>query len=502
VIPGAAIFVGWPLAAAALVYPVRRWSFVAVPLAMFAVGLLAGLLAWLPDQPTARFLGLGIDPGGPVVALGRSLTLETDDRSALLFIYLASLFLLGAGLAVPMPRLFAPSALVVLAMLAAALFVQPFVFATAFLEAAAILAVLLLTDTGAGRPAPRGALRFLVFVTFSLPFILLTGWLLELYAGSPDDISLLGRATLLLAAGFAILLSAVPFHSWIPAVAEQAPPPAAAFVFTVVQAAIVFFMLEFLNQFDWLAGNEQVFALMRLAGVIMLGVGSVFALAQRSFGRLMGYAVVADYGAALLAIGHGSADGLRIGIILIGLRVLALGVWSLGMGLLRDRAHDDSFEQARGLGRRAPLAAAAVIAGGLSLVGFPLTAGFPGRWALWRLMAADYPAAAYIVLIATVCVGVAYARALAAMVARAEPALPEAPESGDAAQAAPLEATPEAPDSLPPSDDQTPPWPVPARFSVVMLGLGVAAVIGLGIFPQWVLPALARVADAFAQYAG
>jgi formate hydrogenlyase subunit 3/multisubunit Na+/H+ antiporter MnhD subunit len=507
VIPGAAIFVGLPLVAAVLAYPVRRWRFIAIPLAMATVGLLALVLVWLPYAPTGRFLGLGVDPGGPVVALGRSLTLETDDRSALLFMYLASFFLFGAGLAVPLARLFVPAALIALGMLAAALFVQPFVFATAFLEAAAILTVVMLTDPQAGRPAPRGALRFLVFVTFSLPFILLTGWLLELYSGSPDDLTLLGRATVLLAAGFAILLAAVPFHSWIPAVAEQAPPPAAAFVFTVVQAAITFFMLEFLNQFDWLAANEQVFALMRLAGVIMVGLGGAFALAQRSFGRLMGYAVVADYGVMLLALGHGSDDGLRVGVTLIGLRGMALAVWGLGMGLLRGlrpAARDDAFERMRGLGREAPLASAAVILGGLSLVGFPLTAGFPGRWALWQLIAADYPQATWIVLLAALGVGVTYARGLAALVSRAEPEM-EVEES-----AAPVFVEPagetvvelDEAEALAAEEGATRPAPVPAWLSISLLGIGLTVLLALGIYPQWLLPAIANAAQAFARLPG
>ena len=502
-IPGAAVFVAAPLAAAAMAYLVRAWRYVAVPLAMLAAAALALVLVVLPYEPTGRFLGLGLDPGGPIVVLGRSLTLEPDDRSALLFLYLASFFLFGGGLAVPVPRLFAPAALAALGMLAAALFVEPFVFATAFLEAAAILAVLMLTDPGAARPAPPGALRFLVFVTFSLPFILLTGWVLEQYAISPEDLGLLTQATALLAAGFAFLLAAVPFHSWIPSVAQDASPPAAAFLFTVIQAAVVFFMLEFLGRFDWLGTNPQVYALMRLAGVVMVGLGGAFSFSQRSFGRLMGYAVVADYGVALLAIGHGSADGLRVGIVLIALRGIALAVWGVGMGALRAArpgAGDDDFEHMRSLGRERPLAAAAVVIGGLSLVGFPFTAGFPGRWALWRLLSTDYPEASFIVLLAAVSVGLAYARALGLLIARPAPeaalgvaARPEALTRGG--ETAELEAV-----ASPPAAAEA--GALSIRLTIALIGVGLTVILALGVYPQWLLPAMARAAEAFIRSAG
>ena len=39
----------------------------------------------------------------------------------------------------------------------------------------------------------------------------------------------------------------------------------------------------------------------------------------------------------------------------------------------------------RGAGRRQPIAALSILVGLLSLAGFPLTAGFPGRWALLSL---------------------------------------------------------------------------------------------------------------------
>src|SRR5258707_2730871 len=79
---------------------------------------------------------------------------------------------------------------------------------------------------------------------------------------------------------------------------------------------------------------------------------------------------------------------------------------------MRDQAGRDAFEALRGFARRNPLAAGAALLGALSLVGFPLTAGFPGRWALLNLLAQIHPSAAVLLLLAIGSVSFVCARGL------------------------------------------------------------------------------------------
>ena len=199
----------------------------------------------------------------------------------------------------------------------------------------------------------------------------------------------------------------------------------------------------------------------------MVVVGGLFAFAQRGLGRLMGYAVLIDFGTSILAIGLGTADGLRAALAIIALRGIGLAVWGLGMGAVVDALGADDVDRIRGLGRRAPFAAGAIILGGLSLAAFPLTAGFPGRWALYRLLAADNINLAFVLLLSSLSVILAFAVALRAMLEREEAA--DASEESE---------------SLP---------------SMVYAGLGVAIVLVLGVFPQWFLPAVTRAAEAFGE---
>jgi formate hydrogenlyase subunit 3/multisubunit Na+/H+ antiporter MnhD subunit len=210
----------------------------------------------------------------------------------------------------------------------------------------------------------------------------------------------------------------------------------------------------------------------------------------------------------LLAIGHGSPDGLRIAIVLLGLRGVALAVWGLGLGLLRSLrpARSDAFDHMRGLGRKAPLAAAAMVLGGLSLVGFPLTAGFPGRWALWRLIASDYPAASWIVFFSAVSVALTYARGLAALIS--QPGPEEVAEDLEAERlAASVEDEGGEPDQEGVDEplEASPPLgrrPAPAWLSIGLLGIGLTVLLALGLYPQWLLPAMAKAAEAFIRSSG
>ena len=452
-----------PFLAALLVYVLQRWRWAQAIIAAVVCALLALLALQIPLDQVAVFAGRDITFQGTWSVLGRAFTFAPENRPALAFIYIASMFFFAGAGAAKVPSAFLPAGLLSVSLLTATLFVQPFLFAALFLEMLAAVSVLMLSDDD--HPFTRGSLRLLVFVTLGVPFILLAGWQIEGATSSPDDLTFLTRATVLLDIGLLILLAILPFHSWIPTVAEESSPYAAAFVFTVVQMAVMFFMLNFFNQYAWLRSPTQ-FAALRFAGVAMVIGGGAFAFAQRRFGRLMGYAVMVDIGAAMLAVGLGTADGLRAALAIIAMRGIGLSVWGMGLGWLRASAKDSTdFDDLVGKAWQFPFASIAVVIGGLSLAGLPLTAGFVGRWALYRQLAVSDYGFAIALLAASGSVMLAYARGAASLFKRT---------STDKAFSI--------------QDDQV---------AVVFLAIGVAVILFVGLFPQMVLPAVTQAAGAF-----
>lgn len=468
-IPTPLLFVVIPWLAAPGIYALRArgWRLAETLVAAGVAGVLAVLAAFLP-LTLAPYLR---DTFG---VLGRQFVMTPADRGALTqLLTLAALIFLGAGLRTQ-GRYFLGAGVAILGFLAAALFVRPFLFAAIFIELAAALAVFMLADEG--HPATAGALRFLIYTTLGVPFVLFAGWLIESGAANPGDPRYLTQAALCLAAGFAVWLAVTPFHSWLPEVAEHAPPLATAFVATVMRTPVVFLLLKLLDTYSWLAGNSLILGSLQLAGAGMVGLGALLVFGQRNLGRSVGYALLIEFGAVLLALGLGTRAGVQAALAALALRGLGLWMWALGLDQLRraaralepDRAgSDDSFEALRGLGWRYPFAVTGAAVGLLSVMGLPLMAGFPARWALLRLLAEQTPALAALLLAAMTSVGVVVMRALAAL------------------------TTPRSPEEVIRVRET---WPALAAFS-----LGVAAILLLGAFPQWVLPWVTNV-SAFTRF--
>jgi formate hydrogenlyase subunit 3/multisubunit Na+/H+ antiporter MnhD subunit len=270
----------------------------------------------------------------------------------------------------------------------------------------------------------------------------------------------------------------VPFHSWLPVVAEHSPPLATMFVATVMRGPVMFLLLKLLDTYDWLAGNTFVGSALMLAGVGMVSLGALFVFGQQNLGRSVGYALVIEFGAIFLAIGLGTRAGVEAALATMALRGLGLWLWAVSLDQLRRAAReapeaplagDDGFAALRGLGWRYPFAVTAVAMGMLSLMGLPLMAGFPPRWALLRLLAEQTPALAVTLLVAMTSVGVVVMRGLAAL------------------------TTPRTPDEVI--------RPQESRLAMGAYSLGVVLILLLGAFPQWVLPAVTGAAGAFTRFA-
>jgi formate hydrogenlyase subunit 3/multisubunit Na+/H+ antiporter MnhD subunit len=150
---------------------------------------------------------------------------------------------------------------------------------------------------------------------------------------------------------------------------------------------------------------------------------------------------------------------------------LGLILVSAGLSGLRARnGGDDDIDTLRGLGRQAPWSTAALIFGGLSMAGLPVSAGFVWRWALCRALAPSSPGSALLVLLASVGVIVGVWRGLAALLMH-----PRAPEDRSIIPLRPPEG-----------------WLTAAVVSVTII-----ACVGVGLFPQVLTPFAVQLAEAY-----
>jgi formate hydrogenlyase subunit 3/multisubunit Na+/H+ antiporter MnhD subunit len=240
--------------------------------------------------------------------------------------------------------------------------------------------------------------------------ILIAGWMLDSLGVTSATPELAQRTTLLLALGFAVIMAVPPFHHWLPSVAETTNPYPLAFVTILLQSAGLFFLLRLLDSYSWLRTITGLFESIRWVGIAMVTFGSMLAIAQKSFSKVMAYALITDFGVVLLAVGAGTSEGYRLALGLSGVRVVSLAVWAMGSAEIIDRPGNDSFPVLRGAAYQSPIGVASALVGLASMAGFPLTAGFPGRWALLTTLARIDPLAGWAVILAFLFIGAAVLR--------------------------------------------------------------------------------------------
>jgi multicomponent Na+:H+ antiporter subunit D len=116
--------------------------------------------------------------------------------------------------------------------------------------------------------------------------------------------------------------------------------------------------------------------------VIGMMAATVAAIYQYNLKRLLAYSSVAQLGYMVLGIAYGSVDGLTAAVLHLFNHALMKGALFLALGCVMLRVGDVTMHGVRGLGRQMPWTMAAFVAGGLSLIGVPLTVGFISKWYL------------------------------------------------------------------------------------------------------------------------
>ena len=346
--------------------------------AAIGAGSIAAFVLFIPYDDVVLFGGMSIKVTSEWIIMGRMFSLSDAVRPLIGFLYLAGAFLFPAAWIVKANRFFPSVGLMILATVAASLMVDPFVFAAVFIELAAMGSVFILVTRQ--HPRNTGASRMLILYTFAMFSILFTGSLLEV-AGITSATPILAiRVTFLLGFGFAILMTVPPFHLWLTKSADESDPYILVFILIILQSAGFFFLLRFLDSYIWLREQTLIFDGIRIAGITTTILAVIFSASQIELKKLMVYALLVDLGVMLIAISSGTEDGFRIALSISGVRVIALGVLALGLSLLNSAGL--LLKNMRGVGYKMPFATAAFLVGVLSIAGTPLTAGFPGRWAL------------------------------------------------------------------------------------------------------------------------
>ena len=265
-----------------------------------------------------------------------------------------------------------------------------------FLEVSS-LATYVLISLGADRRALSAALRYLILGTLGATFYVIGLGMLYMMTGSLNmndlatllpavqDTGTVHAALAFIVVGFGLKLAMFPLHFWLPNAYTYAPSAVTVFLAATATKVALYSLVRLIFT---VFGNIEPLETYGLRGaVIALAVagmfaGSLIAIYQNNVKRLLAYSSVAQVGYMLLGISMGNALGMAGGVVHLFNHALMKGGLFMAMGCVLYVIGSVKLEDMAGLAKRMPLTAAAIVAGGFSLIGVPLTVGFISKWYL------------------------------------------------------------------------------------------------------------------------
>ena len=250
---------------------------------------------------------------------------------------------------------------------------------------------------GKDRRALTASFQYLVMGTIGATFILIgvglsymmTGTLnmADLAARIPavSDTTTMRAAFAFLTVGISLKIALLPLHLWLPNAYAYAPSVVTALLAATATKVSLYVLLRF---FFTVFGVEFSFREMRLDLVLLplsllaIVAASLVAVFQDNVKRMLAYSSVAQIGYMTLGISLFNLAGLTAAIVHLFNHALMKGALFLALGCVMFRVGSVHVTQFAGLGRDMPWTMAAFVAGGLSLIGVPLTAGFISKWLL------------------------------------------------------------------------------------------------------------------------
>ena len=437
---------------------------------ILGIGLLLtlSLLAWLlPVEIPLSIGNVSIKIYSNLTILGRHLILSANDQPLLCFIYTSLCFWYVSSIIAGSSPDQISYGLIITSLLIAALAVEPFLYAALIIETAVLISIPLLKPN---KIFPgRGLVRYLVFQTIAMPFILFSGWLLSGITTSTGELPLAGQAAIFLGLGFIFLLAIFPFNTWIPLLSEETNPSTMSLILWIFPTVGLLFGLYFLDTYSWIRDSNYLSSILRTAGMITIISGGIWAAFQKDLKRMIAYAMSMEIGYSLLAISINGSIGINLFFGLLVHRTIILFLWAMALSIILKKNSSATFTSVKGLGRKYPFASIIVVFSHLSFVGLPLLAGFPIHQALWEQLGKQSIYEAFWYLIATIGLLTGGIRVLSVLV------------------------TPSSEDEITSQETLT---------QRVFLSLGILILIMMGIFPQWVAPLLSRLPSLFNHLAG
>lgn len=198
---------------------------------------------------------------------------------------------------------------------------------------------------------------------------------------SPLSIS----AFILLMIGAIAKAGTMPFHTWIPDAAEEAPLPVMALLPASLDKLLGIYLLSRIClDFFRLIPNSALSILLMIIGSFTIMAAVMMALIQHNLKRLLSYHAVSQVGYMVLGIGTGIPVAVAGGIFHMLNNAIYKSSLFLGGGAVEHRMKTTDLDRLGGLAKLMPVTFITFFIAALSISGVPPFNGFFSKWMIYQ----------------------------------------------------------------------------------------------------------------------
>ncbi|MBU2540788.1 MAG: hypothetical protein KJ593_02700 [Candidatus Omnitrophica bacterium] len=249
----------------------------------------------------------------------------------------------------------------------------------------------LLIGFGQTKRTPSTAKKSFIIIGATDAFMLLGLAFIWHLAGSfnidklsiPLDNRLSVIAYLSLAVGAFAKAGAMPFHTWVPDTAEDAPTPVSAFLPASLDKLLGIYFLARIS-LDIFQMNAAMNMFLMLLGSFTIVAAVMMALMQHDLKRLLGYHAVSQVGYMVLGIGTGSLIGIAGGLFHMLNNAIYKSCLFFSGGIVEKKTQTTDLEKLGGLAKIMPTAFITFLIASFAISGVPPFNGFVSKWMLYQ----------------------------------------------------------------------------------------------------------------------
>lgn len=184
---------------------------------------------------------------------------------------------------------------------------------------------------------------------------------------------------LAISAGFLIKVPVFPFHTWLPLAHVEAPTAGSVLLAGVLLKLGIYGFLRLCLPMvpdACLTLGVPAIGVLSVIGIIY---GSLCALGQRDFKKLVAYSSVAHLGFCTLGLFALNSEGVTGGVLQMINHGLSTGALFLLVGMVYDRYHTRHLDELNGLASKLPLISCSMVFISMASIGLPGLNGFTGE---------------------------------------------------------------------------------------------------------------------------